>query len=245
MGKKDFFSGHAKLYATFRPTYPAELYEFIFEHVNEFSTAWDCATGNGQVAQHLSHRFKKVFATDISSQQLDNAVKADNIIYSVQSAENTNFQNQSFDLITVGQALHWFDLEKFYTEVRRVAKPDSLLAVWGYALCTVSPEIDKHFLQFYHQVVGPYWDSARKMVEEEYRTIPFPFQEIKAPTFTIQVMWTLEQFLGYLSTWSATQKYIKANGHDPVPSIMEKIKHHWIGERTVTFPVFLKLGKIN
>lgn len=245
MSKKDFFSGHAKLYATFRPTYPAELYQFIFDNVKEFSTAWDCATGNGQVAQHLSLRFKKVFATDISQQQLDHAIKADNITYSVQPAENTDFSNQAFDLITVGQALHWFDLEKFYMEVRRVAKPDSLLAVWGYALCTVSPEIDKHFLHFYHHIVGPYWDSARKMVEEEYRTIPFPFQEIKTPTFTIQVVWTLEQFLGYLSTWSATQKYIKANGHDPVPSIMKKIKHQWVGERTVTFPVFLKLGKIS
>ena len=245
MSKNDFFSGHSKLYATFRPTYPAELYQFIFEHVKEFSTAWDCATGNGQVAQHLSHRFIKVYATDISPQQLDHAIKADNIIYSVQSAENTNFHNQSFDLITVGQALHWFDLEKFYTEVRRVAKPDSLLAVWGYALCTVSPEIDKHFLHFYHQLVGPHRDSARKMVEEEYRTIPFPFQEIKPPAFTIRVRWTLEQFLGYLSTWSATQKYIKSNGHDPVPSVMEKIKHHWGVERTVTFPVFLIPGTIN
>jgi ubiquinone/menaquinone biosynthesis C-methylase UbiE len=163
----------------FRPTYPAELYEFIFEHVNEFSTAWDCATGNGQVAQHLSHRFKKVFATDISSQQLDNAVKADNIIYSVQSAENTNFQNQSFDLITVGQALHWFDLEKFYTEVRRIAKPDSILAVWGYALCTVSPEIDTHFLHFYHQVVGPYWDSARNWLNRSTVLFPFLFRKLK------------------------------------------------------------------
>lgn len=245
MSKKDFFSGHAKLYATFRPTYPKELYEFIFEHVREFSTAWDCATGNGQVAQHLSQHFKKVLATDISPQQLDNAIKSDNIIYSVQPAENTDFPNQAFDLITVGQALHWFDLEKFYTEVKRVAKPDSLLAVWGYALCTVSPEIDTHFLHFYHHIVGPYWDSARKMVEEEYRTVSFPFLEIKTPTFKIQVTWTLEQFLGYLSTWSATQKYIKENGHDPLPDILEEIKPHWKDVLTVTFPVFLKLGRVN
>jgi len=245
MSKKDFFSGHAKLYATFRPTYPKELYEFIFEHVREFSTAWDCATGNGQVAQHLSQHFKKVLATDISPQQLDNAIKYDNIIYSIQPAENTDFPNQTFDLITVGQALHWFDLEKFYTEVKRVAKPNSLLAVWGYSRCTVSPEIDKHFHHFYHHIVGPYWDSARKMVEEEYRTVSFPFPEIKTPTFTIQAAWSLVQFLGYLSTWSATQKYIKANGHDPVPDILEKIKLHWNDVLTVTFPVFLKLGRVN
>jgi ubiquinone/menaquinone biosynthesis C-methylase UbiE len=244
MSKKDFFSGHAKLYATFRPTYPKELYQFIFEHIREFSTAWDCATGNGQVAQHLVQRFTKVFATDISKQQLDNAVKADNIIYSLQPAENTDFPNQSFDLITVGQALHWFDLDKFYTEVKRVAKPDALLAVWGYALCTVSPEIDKHFLHFYHHIVGPYWDSARRMVEEEYRTVPFPFREIKTPTFKIQVEWTLEEFGGYLITWSATQKFIKDKNYDPVPGVMKVIQPYWHEKEKITFPVFLKLGRV-
>lgn len=245
MNKKDFFSGHAKLYAAFRPTYPHDLYQFIFKHVNQFDSAWDCATGNGQVAQHLAQRFTKVFATDISTQQLDNAIKSDNIRYSAQPAENTNFQNQSFDLITVGQALHWFDLDKFYAQVNRVAKPDALLAVWGYALCAISPKIDKYFLHFYNHIVGTYWDSARKKIEEEYRTVPFPFQEIKAPTFSIQVQWKLEQFAGYLTTWSATQKYIKENGHDPVPDIIEEIKPHWKDALTVTFPVFLKLGKIN
>lgn len=244
MNKKDFFSGHAKLYAAFRPTYPHELYQFIFKHINQFDSAWDCATGNGQVAQHLAQRFTKVFATDISSQQLDNAIKADNIMYSAQPAENTNFQNQSFDLITVGQALHWFDLEKFYNEVKRVAKANACLAIWGYARCTISPDIDKHFLYYYDEVLDGYWDSARKLVEEEYKNVSFPFRQIKSPKFSLEVKWTLEQFGGYLSTWSATQKYIKANDHDPVPDVIEKIKPFWSGVLSVTFPVFLKLGRI-
>ena len=113
MSNKDFFSGHSKLYATFRPTYPDDLYDFIFKHVQNFDSVWDCGTGNGQVARYLSTSFKKVYATDISQQQLDNAFQADNIIYSVSGAEQTNFTNNQFDLITVGQAMHWFDVERF------------------------------------------------------------------------------------------------------------------------------------
>src|SRR5688572_29467213 len=124
--KKDFFSGHSKLYATFRPSYPADLYSFVFTHVKNFYSAWDCATGNGQVAQVLAKHFKHVEATDISQQQLDNAVQIQNIHYSTQGAEKTAFPNNHFDLITVGQALHWFDLDKFYSEVKRVAKKDAL-----------------------------------------------------------------------------------------------------------------------
>lgn len=244
MNKKDYFSGHSKLYATFRPTYPADLYQFIFKHLKNFDTAWDCATGNGQVARVLATRFKAVFATDVSQQQLDQAVRLPNILYSTQPAEHTSFGQSQFDLITVGQALHWFDLNKFYSEVKRIAKKDALLAVWGYAICKVSPQVDEHFYHFYNHVVGPYWDSARKMVEEEYKNVSFPFEEIIAPTFSIKVEWTLEEFAGYLTTWSATQKFIKDKNYNPVPEVTKLMEPHWNGKEVVLFPVFLKLGKI-
>lgn len=129
---KDFFSGHSKIYAAFRPTYPEELYQFIFKHLKHKTKAWDCATGNGQVAQYLSKHFDNVYATDMSQQQLDHAFPAPNIHYSVCKAEKTLFEDQQFDLITVGQALHWLELDSFYKEVKRTGKPGSLLAVWGY-----------------------------------------------------------------------------------------------------------------
>lgn len=245
MSNKDFFSGHSKLYATFRPTYPDALYEFIFKHVTHFNTAWDCGTGNGQVARYLSTSFKRVFATDISTQQIEHAFKADNIFYSINSAEQTDFQNHQFDLITVGQAMHWFDIEKFYREVKRVAKPDALLAVWGYTVCTINTEIDIHVLDFYFNIVGPYWDSARKIVEEEYRSIPFPFEEISSPQFFIEVEWSADEFAGYLTTWSATQKFIKEKGFNPVPDVMNKIEPLWKNKMKVKFPIFLKLGRVN
>lgn len=245
MSTKDYFSSHSKLYATFRPTYPDDLYSFIFKHVKNFDAAWDCATGNGQVAQVLAKHFKQVEATDISQPQLDNAHQAENIFYSVAPAEKTPFNDNQFDLITVGQALHWLDLEKFYNEVKRVAKKDALLAVWGYAVCKVNPQVDEHFYHFYHHVVGPYWDNARKLVEEEYSNVPFPFDQITAPKFSINVEWTLEEFAGYLTTWSATQKFIKDKNYNPVPEVVKLIQPYWNQKEKVTFPVFLKLGRIS
>ncbi|HZI26363.1 MAG TPA: class I SAM-dependent methyltransferase [Chryseolinea sp.] len=242
---KDFFSSQSKVYAAFRPTYPKELYEFIFRHVPEKKIAWDCATGNGQVAQFLSHHFEKVYATDISQQQLDHAVPENNIFYSKSQAEKTSFRDNEFDLITVAQALHWFDRDLFYEEGRRVSKPNAVLAVWGYGLLSIEPVIDGLIMEFYNEKVGPYWDEARRLVEDEYRTITFPFDEVKAPAFSIKVDWTLDQLSGYFSSWSATQKYIRQQGNDPVPPVMNELQKYWNKPTMeVTFPIFLRLGKI-
>jgi SAM-dependent methyltransferase len=244
MNTKDFFSGHSRIYATFRPVYPQDLYDFVFKHLEHRSSAWDCATGNGQVAQYLAKHFDKVYATDISSEQLANAYLTDNISYSVSPAERTPFDEHQFDLITVGQALHWFDRDAFYQEVRRVGKPGGLLAVWGYSILSVSPEIDPFLMNFYQNIVGPYWDSARKLVDDEYQTITFPFKEIPSPRFYIKVSWTLEHFAGYLETWSATQKFIQKNNTSPVPTLINDLQKYWRAgeEKTVSFPIFLRLG---
>lgn len=246
MSKKDYFSGHSKLYATFRPTYPNALYQFIFKHVKSLDAAWDCATGNGQVAQYLSPQFNKVYATDISQQQLDNAYKAENILYSVAAAEKTELQDQSIDLITVAQALHWFTVEDFYNEVKRVSKPGGIVAIWGYNVLSISPEIDKIIEDFYLHTTDPYWDERRKLVDEGYRSVPFPFEKIPFPKFDMVVAWSLEHLTGYLTTWSATQKFIKVNGFDPVVPLEEKLKSHWKeGEiKTATFPLFGKIGRV-
>jgi ubiquinone/menaquinone biosynthesis C-methylase UbiE len=243
---KDYFSDQSKIYAAFRPSYPEDLYQFIFEHLKNKSVAWDCATGNGQVAKYLSRHFEKVYATDISQQQIDNAFPEKNIFYSVSKAEQASFADQQFDLITVAQALHWIDTDAFYKEAIRTATPGALIAVWGYALLSINPLIDSLFLNFYHNTVGAYWDAARKLVEEEYRSIDFPFKLIPSPRFELKVEWTLAQFAGYLTSWSATQKYVKTTGQDPVPMFIETVKVYWNEAelKMVTFPLFLRLGKI-
>ena len=246
MEKKDYFSRQSKAYAAFRPKYPEALYQFIFSHLKRRSCAWDCGTGNGQVAQYLAAHFDSVCATDISPQQIHQAFPAKNIAYSVAHAETTSFPDHHFDLITVAQALHWFNVPLFYQEVMRTGRPEGLLAVWGYALLTIDPVIDPVFQDFYFNKVGPYWDAARKVVENQYEDVPFPFETIESPRFYIRANWTVDQFAGYLSSWSATEKYIRTLGVDPVAAFIDKFKAVWKpGEvKLVTFPVFMKLGRI-
>ena len=242
---KDFFSSQSKVYAAFRPTYPKALYDFIFRHLIDKKVAWDCATGNGQVAKYLAAYFNEVYATDISQQQLDHAVREKNIFYSKSQAEKTGFRDNQFDLITVAQALHWFDQKLFFEEAARVAKPNAFVAVWGYGLLYIDPVIDDLIMEFYKDKVGPYWDEARKLVETEYRSITFPFAEIKTPSFSIQVQWTIDQLAGYLSSWSATQKYVAERGHDPVSPFVKTLQKHWQRtEMMASLPIFMRLGQV-
>ncbi len=241
---KDLFSNQANQYATFRPTYPTELYDFIFRHVQNFGTAWDAGTGNGQVARDLSKHFEKVIGSDISAKQLENAYQAENIFY-FQTGETIMFSSKRFDLICVAQAIHWFDREKFYTEVKRVAKPNAVVAVWGYGLLSVNSEIDILINDFYVNIIGSYWDKERKLVDEEYKTISFPFSEIDSPTFSFSFPWTLEELQGYLNTWSSVQKYIHEHNSNPVENLISKVQPLWELEKMeIKFPLFLRLGRV-
>lgn len=244
---KDNFSTHSDKYAKFRPTYPSEFFDYLDSIIQEKKNAWDCGTGTGQVAHELSKIFDNVFATDISQSQIDNAYIAENIKYSVQPAEKTNFNSQKFDLITVSQAIHWFDFEKFYAEVKRTAKENAKLCVVGYGLIEITPQIDTVITEFYTKILGKYWDEERKYVDENYATIPFPFDEIQTPRFENKHQWDLEHFIGYTNTWSSVKHYIKHNNHNPVEDLEIKLKQYWKnGEnKEVKFPILLRIGKIN
>lgn len=242
---KDYFSAQSSAYAAFRPTYPEDLFAFIFQHLRGKKCAWDCATGNGQVAVRLADHFEKVFATDISENQLKHAIPVKNIVYVKHAAEHTPFPDHHFDLITVGQALHWFDRDAFIQEAIRVGKPGGLLAVWGYAQLDIDPVINPLIQVFYEKTVGPYWDDARKWVEDGYSSFVIPLPQIPSPAFTIQTSWTIEQLAGYFFSWSATQKYIATNGSNPVPELIQSIAPHWDQtHKPVRFPVFLRLFRI-
>lgn len=242
---KDNFSKQANAYAKYRPTYPQELYDFILSKVEQRDVTWDCGTGNGQTAKELAKYFKKVFATDISEKQIQNAHKADNIFYSVQPAEQTRFENNTFNLITVSQALHWFNFEKFYSEVKRVGRPGSWLAVWVYSLLRISKDIDPIVEDFFLNMLEKYWDAERKYVDDNYVTIPFPFEEIKRSAFSIEFYWTLDELEGYFVTVSALQKFLTANNDNPLPELMNKIRPYWTNETMkVIFPIHLQMGRI-
>jgi len=241
---KDNFSTQAKAYAQYRPYYPQEMIEHVVSFVTSKEEALDVATGNGQVAAALAPYFKKVYGTDISQKQLDNAKQADNILYKEERAEVTAFAESQFDLITVAQAIHWFDFDSFYKEVYRILKPEGVFVVMGYGLFSANGDAGKLLDHFYYDITGPYWDAERRYLDENYTTIPFPFNELETKSFTNEFTWTFEQLTGYLDTWSAVQHYIKKNGTNPVDLISEELKEYWEkGDKKVTFPLLLRIGK--
>lgn len=244
---KDNFSSNSGNYAKYRPDYPQELFDYIGTLVKHKNCAWDCGTGNGQVAAKLAETFQNVMATDISANQLENAPRKPNISYSVQPAERTDFPDSFFDLIIVAQAIHWFDFEVFYKEVKRTAKPDAYLVATGYGLLNISPEIDAVILHFYDEIIGKYWDAERKYIDENYQTIPFPFEEIDVPAMENRLEWTFDHLIGYLETWSAVKHYIRENQQNPVELIRAALETAWGEEetRSVVFPLLLRIGKIN
>ncbi len=243
---KDNFSRQSSLYAQYRPDYPPELFGYILSVVKNKNNAWDCGTGNGQSAIQLSKHFKNVIATDISEKQLQNAKQAPNIFYSVQAAEQTDIENDRIDLITVAQAIHWFDFEKFYAEVKRVAARQAVIAVWCYSLLSINEEVDDIINDYHFNILENYWDSERKYVDDGYKNIPFPFERIETPIFFIEKNWSIEELEGYLNTWSALQKYVAEIDHNPVPGLIEKIRPYWgqAVHRKIIFPIHLLLGEI-
>ena len=243
----DHFSKQATDYSQYRPHYPVELFKYLSSLTSQHEAAWDCATGNGQAAVVLASLYNSVEATDASERQIEQAIPHEKVRYQVCEATQTPFADNSFDLITVAQALHWFDLEKFYLEVNRVARPDGIFAAWCYGLFSINDDIDPVIHYFYHNTIGPYWPGERQYIDKKYATLPFPFSRITNPGFAITIEWNLQQVLGYMGTWSAVQYYKEQNNHDPVEKLAEQLTAVWGNPeqpRTVTWPIHLHVGKV-
>jgi SAM-dependent methyltransferase len=215
----DHFSKVAARYAASRPAYPAELYEFVARTSPATRRVWDCATGTGQAAIGLSKLFSEVFATDASAEQLRNSSPGGNIKYSVQRAERTDFPDRYFDAVTVAQALHWFSLDDFKREIDRVLLPEGVLIVWTYGFFQIAPEIDDVLREELIVPVAPYWPPETAITLTGYADVEFPFEAIDVPEMSMQLSWNLTEFLGYLSTWSAANKFIAIHG----PGLFERV----------------------
>src|SRR6266481_483160 len=226
MSFKDHFSKQAVGYAKFRPRYPQKLFDHLGSIAPSRQLAWDCGTGNGQAAVGLASVFDRVIATDASEKQIANAQSHERVEYRVAPAENSGIRSETIDLIMVAQALHWFDLDRFYVEAHRVLKPDGALAASAYNLLQVEPSIDEIVNRYYHEVVGPFWPPERKLVEQ-FSDLPFPFQQIDPPKFEMTAQWNLDHLLGYLQTWSSTQRFIAANKRDPLEAIADGLRAAW------------------
>ncbi|MBT9539694.1 class I SAM-dependent methyltransferase [Thiobacillus sp.] len=243
---KDHFSTASERYAAFRPDYPAELYAWLASLSAERNLAWDCATGSGQAALGLAPHFQCIVATDASAEQIRHAAPHARIDYRVATAEASGLADASVDLVTVAQAAHWFDLPRFHAEAKRVLKRNGVIALWGYGRMVLPGELDAPFQRFYAETVGPYWPPERALIDDAYKSLPFPFAEIAAPNFAIKVEWTLPRLVAYLSTWSAVKRYQGTQGHDPLPALAAELGLLWgtpDAALRLSWPLFLRVGR--
>lgn len=241
---KDHFSGHAAQYAEFRPKYPPAVFAFVASLPERRLTAWDCATGNGQVAVPLADYFERVAATDASRDQIAHALPHPRVSYAVAPAHASGLAAGSVDLVTVAQALHWLPLSEFFKEARRVLAPGGAVAFWSYTRPVLAPDLDGTLLAFYSGTCGPYWPPERALVDSGL-AMPLPLDEVTAPTLEIQARLTLREFGGYLRTWSAVRQLARATGGDPVAAVEDEMRARWSEEgerRLVRWAIHFRAG---
>jgi SAM-dependent methyltransferase len=241
------FSPFAEEYARFRPSYPPGLFDYLASVVERHSLAWDCATGNGQAAVALAEHFRRVVATDVSAEQIQRARQHQRVEYRVAPAEASGLATDSVDLVTVAAALHWFDLEPFYDEVRRIVQPCGVLAAWTYHAAIIDGPVG--------DVIGPlYWDLLRgyfapgaRLVDDRYEDVSLPGEPLTAPDFRMSAAWTLEQFHGYVNSWSGTQRYMQEHGEDPFERIAGDAARLWENPRDarpIQWPLILRVSRL-
>ena len=230
------FAEGAAAYAAHRPTYPAELVDFLAGVAPRRDAAWDAGCGSGQLAVGLAERFARVYATDASAEQLAHAVPHPAVAYRAAAAEASGLPDGAVDLAVAAQAAHWFDLQAYYAEVRRVTRPGGIVALATYALMRVHADVDVVIDRFYSKVLGPYWSPERRHVDSGYRSLPFPFDEVRAPALEMRASWTLADALGYVETWSAVRALGRARGRPPIDAFRADLARAW-GEPALARPI--------
>jgi SAM-dependent methyltransferase len=245
-GFADHFSNVAESYASSRPDYPADLFEYLARVSPARRRAWDCATGNGQAARGLAAWFDEVVATDASANQIGQAPPHPRIRFRVARAEESGLESESVDCATVAQSLHWLDIPAFWSEAARVLVADGVVAAWCYDRLHVDDAVDRVLSRYYREIVGPYWPPERALVERGYRDVPFPFREERPPELRMPKTWDLAALVRYLGTWSATQRYVAARNEDPVDAVMGDLERAWgpaERSRSVVWTLALRVGR--
>ena len=247
-GFKDLFSRQARDYAGCRPRYPSMLFEYLASLTRDHDLAWDCGTGNGQAATGLADHYALVVATDPSDEQIRNASPRGNVRYEVGAAERGPLAAHTCDIVTAAQCAHWFEHASFHAEVRRVAKPGAVVAVWCYGNGRETTPALQRMLRKYARIVRPFWEPEMSHVWRHYATLPFPFEELSAPPMQAEVEWSLEQLKGYLRSWSASQAYLRDTGVDPWLRIEAGVLRIWGDGGTrhrARWPIHVRLGRVS
>jgi len=223
------------------------LYTYLASLTPGDELAWDCGTGSGQAALGLAKHFQRVWATDASPEQIEQAADHPRVSYHPAEAGHSGLPDASTDLAVAAQSAHWFDLDEYYVEVRRVLKPRGVIAAWTYQLPHITPQVDPILSTYFQDVLGPYWSPLIQYVAEGYRRLPFPFNEIQPPTFEMVVGWSLDELRGFLASWSATRPYQEAQGHHPLELVNEALEEAWEEpekRRKVRWDVPLRVGRV-
>jgi len=243
----DHFSGIAAAYREFRPAYPAALIGWLAAQAPGRALAWEAGCGSGQFSVSLAVEFARVHATDASAKQIAQAGAHPRVEYAVAPAERSGLTDACADLVCAAQAAHWFDLPAFYAEARRVARPGAVIALLCYEKCAIAPDLDPIVDNFYSRVAGPFWPPERVAVEDGYRALPFPFPMIPAPPFHLEERWNLSQFLGYVATWSATQRLTAVRGLGPFDEFHRSLSAAWSepeSPRLIRWPLRIRAGRV-
>lgn len=247
MSFEDHFSALAETYANHRPRYPQALFSYLASIAVGHDLAWDVGTGNGQAAISLADYFQRVVATDASDSQIASRMEHANVDYRVEPAEQPSLEDDSVDLITSAVAAHWFDLDRFYHQVRRVAKKGAPLVLWTYFFCNINEELDSLIADYFYNLLDGYWSDRIRYLEQGYRTLPFPFKEIQAPEFIASATWNLDDLKGFLLSWSGTASYIEANGDEAVRQFLARLAQAW-GDpsqaKQVQWDLYMRAGQV-
>lgn len=249
MGSSDSpdFSGLARGYSISRPGYPEELYAWLASLVERHDVAWDTATGSGQAAVGLARHFDRVIATDRSAEQIRHGHAHPRVEYRTAPSEESGIDAGSVDLAGTAAAIHWFDLPRFYEELRRVVRPGGIAAAWTYHIGHVAPPFDALFDAFLRDHVREYFGSGAKLVDDRYAAIELPGEAIEAPAFETSARWTHAQVIDFVRTWSGVAKYIEVTGRDPVPDFADKALEVWGDPHRsleLRWPLYLRVSRL-
>ncbi|MDX1503774.1 MAG: class I SAM-dependent methyltransferase [Thermoanaerobaculia bacterium] len=255
MSFPDHFSRDPQSYCRYRPRYPEPLFDYLASVAPARALAVDCATGNGQAAAGLVSRFDRVLGLDASPNQVVQATAAGAARgsraalparFAVALAEALPLRAECVDLLTVAQAAHWLEFDRFYAEVRRVVRPGGVVALWSYPLFEVDEAIDREVRRFVDGIVGGHWPPQRSHIDADYQTIPFPFPELETPRVEMTADWGLDRLVGYMGTWSAVLRYRRATGDDPLPALRSALARRWGEgrERRVRWALALRVGRV-
>lgn len=253
-------ASHARIYSKFRPTYPKALLDILTGYLvrsgSDQDTVVDIGCGSGQSTFYLQDSFKHCIGVDISKAQVQEAQKkceemhCKNVEFRVGNGMDLPMETASANAVTIAQAWHWMaNLEKFYSECKRILKPHGCLAVYGYGNVHLKNELCNQLVRdFYKNTLTGCWHKERCHIDNEYAEVDLPFSNVERHDIEMPKTYTVEDFIGYVSTWSGYEKYCAINPNNTVlQDLQEKISEHLSSNNTplldAKFPVFMIIGQ--